>query len=92
MKAAGTRSRREMYKGRKLQVKKHREWGVLATYVNGHLHGIPYGTTQAAIDRELESLRRWVDAADERRLTDPTSFEPHWYEGAPEPVDQSGEA
>jgi hypothetical protein len=74
---------RETYKGRRLLVKKAKEWGYLESYINGETLGRPMGRTPEAMERELASLRGWVDAADERRLTDPTAYPAHYYEGAP---------
>jgi hypothetical protein len=74
---------RETYKGRKLLVKRGREWGMLETYVNGVIVGTPCGARQEAAERELVGLRAWVDLVDERRLTEPDAFGPHWYIGAP---------
>jgi hypothetical protein len=84
---AKARVTRETYKGRKLLVKRNpREWGTLVSFVNGEPLGTPYGGTQADVEREMASLRGWVDAADERRITEPDAYPAHWYIGAPEPT------
>ena len=70
---------RETYKGRKLVVKRGRQYGYLTTLVNGVVLG---HTITRDADREMRSLRAWVDAADERRLTDPDAYPAHWYIGA----------
>ena len=71
---------RETYKGRKLIVKRGREYGHLTTVVNGVVLG---NTITRDAEREMTSLRAWVDAADERRLTEPDAYSAHWYVGAP---------
>lgn len=71
---------RRTYKGRRLLVKRGREWGKLEAFVNGVSVGHPYGSTQAAVERELDQLERNVDFADGR----PGAFGPEWYQGATE--------
>lgn len=75
---APTRAR-EVYKGRRLRVKPGRSSGYLDSYVND----VPLGSSITRdADAELRTLRAWVDAADERRLTEPDAYPAHWYEGA----------
>lgn len=74
---------RDTYKGRRLLVKRAPAWGLLDTFVNGQMHGRTTGHGREAEARELESLRRWVDFADEKRKADPSAFPAYWYEGAP---------
>lgn len=74
---------RETYKGRRLLVRKAKEWGYLESFINGEVLGRPMGATPGAMEREMASLRSWVDIADERRLTDPTAYPAHFYDGAP---------
>lgn len=73
---------RETYKGRRLAVKADRRALQTFSFVNGQRHGTISGTSEAAQRREMESLRCWVDAADERRLTEPDAYPDYWYEGA----------
>jgi hypothetical protein len=40
----------------------------------------------------MAQLRRDVDFADQRRLTDPSAFPAHWYIGAPEICPEIGES
>ena len=77
------KARREIYKGRKLVVKRSpQKWGYVESYINGQILGVIAGVSQDAADRELASLRAWVDAADERRLTEPDAYPAHFYVGA----------
>lgn len=69
----------EIYKGRKITTKTDRKTGRTASYVSGQLLGFAYGTAQNIQDQEMRALRGWIDAADERRRTDPTAYPEHFY-------------
>lgn len=70
--------KRTTYRGRRLLVKKSPAWGRIRTYVNGQMVSEPYGVGAEAEARELDSLQRWVDLADERG---PDAFPAYWFEG-----------
>lgn len=77
--------RRETYRGRQLLVQKSsRQWGRLVASVNGTVIATPVGATPEKMDAELEALRRYVDAADERRVEEPNAYGAYMFEGAPE--------
>ena len=52
----------ETYKGRRLRVKRGREWGVLDATVNGCSAGSRTSCDEAAVMRDL---RNWVDLIDQ---------------------------
>lgn len=86
------RPRIETYKGRKLKVQKHpRLEGRLLLTINGEMAGTPYAGRPEQMDRELEQLRRDVDAADLRRHQDPNAYPEHMFRGAPKPTAEETE-
>lgn len=65
----------ETYKGRKLKVKKGREWGTLTGFVNGTPVTWPAGRDESAV---LEQLKRDVDHID-REPVDGGRWGAEWY-------------
>ena len=65
----------ETYKGRKLKVKKGREWGTLVGTVNGTPATWPIGSDEAKC---LADLRTWIDYID-REPVNGERWGAHWY-------------
>jgi hypothetical protein len=63
---AGGIRRRQVYRGRELEVKKGKEWGQLDVSINGRSIGTMSGRTAEDAQKQLESLRAYVDDADAR--------------------------
>ncbi len=70
----------ETYRGVKLKVKKGREWGRLARFVNGVPWGEGIGTDEV---KALQSMRGYVDGAIER----PDAYPDYWKPGYKPEVD-----
>lgn len=71
----------ETYKGRKLQVKRHRNvsgYVRTETYVNGEKIGSLLGWSEKQAESEMATLRGYVDDADAR----PGAYGSYMYEGA----------
>lgn len=64
----------ETYRGVKLKVKKGREWGTLAHFVNGEPWGEWYGTDE---DQAVKSMHGYVDSAIEQ----PDRWPAYWQPG-----------
>lgn len=86
---AGTmRVRTETYKGRKLKVKKGKEWGTLEAWVGGGFAMGATGSTPESMDRLMDTLRLTVDFADRKELVCPGSYDAHWFNGRPIPTEE----
>jgi hypothetical protein len=53
----------ERYMGHTVRIQRGKEWGTLATSINGHALGNPYGTTNADAVRALAAARAYIDDA-----------------------------
>jgi hypothetical protein len=66
----------EIYKGRKLRVKKGREWGTLACTING-----TYSLNETGLDEQaaMGHLRAWIDMVDRDPVVDGGRWAPEMY-------------
>lgn len=78
------RPRQETYRGRKLKTQKGRDWGNFDVSVNGEGAYRATGTTAEDLDKAAASLRRVIDAADERELVEPGAYGEKYLRGAQE--------
>jgi len=68
----------EIYKGRKLSIRSTKEHKIVGR-VNGKVAWSITKVGQDAEAKEMQSLKNWVDGADERRKTDPKAYPSFWY-------------
>jgi hypothetical protein len=67
---------RETYKGRKIVVKKGRNWGTLSATVNGEYGSERIGSTEEAV---ASDVRATIDFIDRDPVPDGSRWGAHWY-------------
>jgi hypothetical protein len=70
---------RETYKGRKLMVKKGREWGTMVGFVNGQSAVSSYGSGPKGERKALDSMRATIDFIDRDPSVDGGRWGHYWY-------------
>lgn len=56
----------EVYRGYKIRIQRHREWGRLTVTIAGESSGTPYGRTNADVLSEARYARAYINDSHER--------------------------